>query len=85
MSYLVFMTSQFDIGAYTHLSHIFKFIIHIVTCMYIKLIENINIPKIEFTGVYWPYIYFQSIIDVLFDIYDIYIQYRLIKTSIIYC
>ena len=69
MSYLIFMTFQFDIDAYTHIFHIFEFIIHIATCMYVKLIENINIPNIEFTGVYWPYIFTPRVfIDVLFDI-----------------
>ena len=59
--YFIFITSTFDIDAYTHLFRIFELIIHIVTCMYVKLIENINITNIEFKGIYRPYIHFQSV------------------------
>ena len=44
-----------------------------------KLIEDINVPKTEFTCINWPHINF-----VLFKIYDISIEYRFIKISIPY-
>ena len=128
-----------------HIYHMFELIIHIVTCIFVELIDNIDIPKIEFTcinllylfqSVYWcilwyslhlhsnqyhknmytisfkidhscnnmqifeislKYQYSQDwvhmynwpninlvCIDVLFEIYDISIQYRAIDMSIPY-
>ena len=55
------ITFQFNVDSYKYLSHIVKLIILIVTCIYKKLIENTNIPNIEFTGVYWQYFIFQSV------------------------
>ena len=58
---LIFITSQFNSGPYKYLLHIFKLIIHVITCTFIKLIENINTHKIEFTGINWPNINFQRV------------------------
>ena len=49
--YVIFMTPTFNIDPYMHVFHIFELIICIVTSIYVELIENIDIPKTEFTGI----------------------------------
>ena len=62
-----------------YIFHIFKLIIHIITCIYKKLIENINIPILSL-HVYIDHILtFRVCIDVLFDISHISFKYRFIK------
>ena len=39
----------------------FELIIHIVTCIFVELIDNIDIPNIEFTCINLLYLYFQSV------------------------
>ena len=39
-----------------YLFHIFKLIIHVLTCIYVELIENINLPIIEFLLSVYVYI-----------------------------
>ena len=61
MRCLIFMTSPLNIDSLGQLFRIFSLIIHVVTCIYVTLIENSNIPKTEFTCIDWPYIKFPSV------------------------
>ena len=56
----------------------------IVTYMYVELIEIINTHKIEFICIIGQILTSIVCIDVLFEIYDISIQYRAIDISIPY-
>ena len=42
-SYLIFMTFPIIIDPYKYLFHSFKLIIHVTKCIFVKLIENVNI------------------------------------------
>ena len=46
MCYLILMTSPLNLDLYKHQFCLFELVIHIVTCIYIELIGNINIPNI---------------------------------------
>ena len=60
-----------------YLFYIFELIIHILICIYVELIENINILNIKYKCIYIGHILPSRVcIDVLFDICDISIQFR---------
>ena len=58
--------------------------IHIVIFIYVELIENMNTHKIEFICIIDRILTSIVCIDMLFEIYDISIQYRAINISIPY-
>ena len=74
-------TIQINSNQLKHLFHIFKLIIHIVTYMYVELIENTNAQKIEFMCIIGQILTSIVCIDILFEIHDISIQYKVIDIS----
>ena len=61
MCYLKFITSWFNIDVYELLYHMFELLIHIVTFIFVELIDNIDIPNIEFICINLLYFYVQSV------------------------
>ena len=59
--YLKFITFPFNVDSYKYQFRIFLWIIHLATCIYMELTENVNTHNIEFMCINWLYINFQSV------------------------